>query len=76
MTSTNKQGLGAAIGAIGSGTILGWIAITGITGLNNEALAATGLGLTLSGGALLTAGRIQERNENRAYADEIWQLRA
>ena len=63
VNSTAKQGLGAAIAAIGSGTILGWIAVTGITGINNEALAATGLGLTLSGGALLTAGRIQEKNE-------------
>jgi len=63
MTSTNKQGLGAAIAAIGSGTLLGWIAVTGLTGTNHQALAATGLGLTLSGGALLTAGRIQEKNE-------------
>ena len=72
--ATTKQGIGASAAAIGAGTILGWIAVIGLTGQNSQTLAATGLGLTLSGGALLTAGKIQEQRETRAFADEIWHL--
>ena len=73
-SATDKQGFGAAMAAVGSATILGWIACTAIDGINRQSLAATGLGLTLAGGTILTAGRIQEKKESEEYANQIWEL--
>ena len=74
MDATAKQGFGAATATIGSACILGWIAVTAITGTNRQLLPVTGLGLITAGGTLLTAGRIQEKKESEAYANEIWEL--